>query len=200
MNIIEKINQLDIYLASNSPRRQQLLTDTGIVFKTLSGIEVDETIPPNLPAEDVALSLAVKKNKAYQDLKPQNSILITADTVVIADGKILNKPKDKAEAVKMLQTISDKQHKVLTGVCIHRNNQEQYTFTETSNVEFEKLSPDEIEYYIENYKPFDKAGAYGIQEWIGHTSVRKIEGSFNNIVGFPINKVYKTLKIIVNNQ
>ncbi len=199
MIILEKINSLNIILASNSPRRKALLENTGIKFNIATTQEVDENIPSTISGSEAAQYLAVKKNNAYRNKFNEDTVIITADTTVLLDGNILNKPQNTKEAEYMLNLISGNKHEVLTGVCISAFGKE-YTFTEASKVEFEHLEPEEIKYYIEKYKPCDKAGAYGIQEWIGHIAVKKLEGSFYNIVGFPINRVYQTLKIIANSN
>ncbi len=194
--ILEKINAHKIYLASNSPRRKQLLSDLGIKFESLTGNKVDESIPKGFPHKNAAEFLAVKKNKAYQKVHTENSILITADTTVLMAGEIMDKPTNTQHAVDILMLLAANKHEVRTGVCIS-TPEEEYAFTEVSKVYFAGLSKEEIEYYINRCQPFDKAGAYGIQEWIGHIGIKKIEGSYANIVGLPTQKVYRKLKEIV---
>jgi septum formation protein len=194
--ILEKINSYKIFLASNSPRRKQLLSDAGIQFETLTGNKVDESLPKGFPHKDAAEFLAVKKNRAYKEIHSENSILITADTTVLLAGEIMDKPKNKQHAVDILMLLAGNKHEVRTGVCIS-TPQKEFAFTEVSKVFFAGLSKKEIEYYINRCQPFDKAGAYGIQEWIGHIGIKKIEGSYDNIVGLPVQKVYRELKKIV---
>ena len=190
---LDKINTLNIVLASNSPRRKALLENAGIRFRTVTGNNVDETVPKHISHKEAAEYLSVKKNKAYRRLFDKNTVLITADTTVLLAGTILDKPKDDTEAEDMLNLISGNTHEVRTGVCISGFGQ-KYHFTERSVVEFAHLDISDIQYYIRHYKPFDKAGAYGIQEWIGHIGIKKIEGSFDNIVGLPVFRVYQSLK------
>lgn len=179
-----------LILASKSPRRQQLLREAKFQFTTVS-LAVDESFPADLPVADVARYLAEKKARAF-DGDVENAVLITADTVVMIDGRILGKPNNKEEAIEMLQHLSGKAHQVITGVCL-RHNQITRSFDDVTQVYFKKLSEEEIHYYIDTYQPFDKAGAYGIQEWIGMIGIEKIEGSYFNVVGLPLNKVYEAL-------
>ncbi|MEA2042231.1 MAG: Maf family nucleotide pyrophosphatase [Bacteroidota bacterium] len=189
---LDKINRYKILLASNSPRRKDLLSKAGIKTTVITGNKVDESIPAEIQTKEIAQYLAKKKNSAYQNLHKKNTVLITADTVVIKENQVLNKPKNKEEARRMLHNLSGSEHEVHSGVCISTKTRE-LVFSEISTVFFDKLSETEIEYYIENYKPFDKAGAYGIQEWIGHIGIVKIEGSYDNIVGLPTRAVYRNL-------
>ena len=191
--ILDNLKSYKIILASNSPRRQNLIKELGVKIEIAKPIDTDETYPQNIETHKIPEYLSQKKAKAYKHLIKQNNLLITADTVVILNNKIINKPKDKNDAHNILQQISNNKHTVITGVCITTNNK-QITFSEQSQVYFDKLTDTEIDYYITNYKPFDKAGAYGIQEWIGYIGIKKIEGSFYNIMGLPIQKLYKQLK------
>ena len=179
-----------IILASQSPRRKDLLELLDLNF-TVEVREVDEVFPESLDATKVAEYLANLKAAAFTNI-PADQIVITADTVVVLDEQILGKPKDKAEAVKMLQSLSNRSHKVITGVCI-KSKDKTVSFSNTTKVFFKKLTSSEIEYYIESYKPFDKAGSYGIQEWIGAIGITKIEGSYFNVVGLPIQELHKQL-------
>jgi septum formation protein len=181
-----------ILLASASPRRSQLLKDAGFEFTVIKGKETDETLPDNLTGKDVALFLAEKKADTYADSVTNNTVLITADTIVCLEDKILGKPKDYEDAYKILQSLSGKEHKVITGVSV-RSTDKQIAFADETCVKFKTLSDDEINYYIKHYKPFDKAGAYGIQEWIGYIGITKIKGSYFNVMGLPIQKVYEVL-------
>ncbi|MBO4380406.1 MAG: septum formation protein Maf [Muribaculaceae bacterium] len=191
---IHPLNNLDnykCYLASKSPRRQQILSMIDIDFKIAPAIDIDESFPISMPADDVAQHIASKKADAYSQLilKEPNSLIITADTVVICDDVILGKPADYDDARRMLRQLSGKTHKVVTGVTINCANHRD-AFSATSLVTFRQLDNDEIDYYISKYAPFDKAGAYGIQEWIGAAAVENITGSFYNVMGLPIEALY----------
>jgi septum formation protein len=179
-----------LILASKSPRRQQLLKDAGFKFEVVS-IDVDESFPNSLKARHVAKYLAEKKANAYQS-QLKNEYLITADTVVIIDAQILNKPLDYDEAKSMLQKLSGRVHKVMTGVSV-TNKDSMTSFDETTSVTFKTLTNKEIDHYIMAYQPFDKAGAYGIQEWIGMIGIERIDGSYFNVVGLPVHTLYKVL-------
>lgn len=181
-----------ITLASGSPRRKELLSSLGIDFQVRTK-PIDETFPANLPAREVATYIAKAKAEAFTGDIGANELIITADTVVILGDEILAKPADKKEAQKMLQALSGSTHLVITGVCILTAEGFQ-TFDETTSVVFKQLSTQEIDYYIDNYQPFDKAGAYGIQEWIGMVGIERIEGDYYNVVGLPLHKVYNHLK------
>ena len=174
----------NIILASKSPRRQELLKGLGIHFATISK-DVDETYPNDLPVSEVAEYLANKKAVAYSADVDAQTILITADTVVIVDQTILEKPANEQEAADMLSLLSNRAHKVVTGVCIKSANKTK-SFSVETKVHFKTLSIEEICHYVQNYKPFDKAGSYGIQEWIGYIGVHKIEGSYFNVMGLPV--------------
>ena len=183
--------QKPLILASNSPRRKQLLTDAGFEF-TVEVLPTDESYPAELPAEQVAGFIAQGKAEMFRGIYP-NALVLTADTIVVADHHILGKPKDAQEATDMLQILSGRTHQVITSVSILADQTIQ-TVSDIATVSFRKLEDWEITYYIEQYKPFDKAGAYGIQEWIGMTAVEKIEGSFYTIMGLPVHVVYQLLK------
>ena len=180
-----------IILASNSPRRRQLLSEAGYQFEAIN-TEFDETFDENLSPNEVAEHLAVEKNNYYRH-RFDNEILITSDTIVVKDEHILGKPADYEDAVRMLKNLSGTSHLVISGVCIS-DQQSVFTFHDTTKVFFDPLSNEEIKYYIDSCKPFDKAGAYGIQDWIGLTKIRKIEGSYFNVMGLPIHPLYNTLK------
>lgn len=185
VHMIEK----KIFLASGSPRRQNLLKEMGFTFEVRLK-EVDEDYPDSMHSNEVAEYLANKKNSAY-DIG-ENEILITADSIVIHEGDILNKPDSKEQALSYLKRISGNVHEVITGVCI-RSSEKTVSFSDTTTVHTQLVSEEEILYYIENYQPFDKAGAYGIQEWFGHNKIHKIQGSYTNIMGLPTAKVYEVL-------
>lgn len=191
--MLENIKKYNVVLASKSPRRQELLKGVGLEFSVLTK-DVDESYPSSMSVYDVAPYLSVKKAKAFDDDElPENYMVITADTVVIVNDTILGKPKDEDEAREMLGMISGKKHSVITGVTI-RTNDKVKTFSVVSKVSFEALDKEEIEYYVNTFKPYDKAGAYGIQEWIGYIGVNYVEGSYFNVMGLPTQKLYNMLK------
>jgi septum formation protein len=179
-----------LILASNSPRRQAILKDAGFQFQILVR-EVAEDYPDHIRSENVAEYLALKKNQAYQDLAV-NHIVVTSDTTVILDDEILGKPADEAEAIAMLQKLSGKQHDVITGVCI-THAEHLISFSAKSTIVFKPLSTEEIMRYVTDFKPYDKAGSYGIQERIGLIGISRLEGSYFNVVGLPIDRVYEEL-------
>ena len=179
-------------LASNSPRRRELLAGLDIPFevKVLDG--VDESYPSDLAAEKVSEYISVEKAAAYRDSISDDELLITADTVVILDNEIMGKPQNEQEAKEMLGRLSGRTHLVTTGVCL-TTKEKQHHFSVSTKVSFKTLSADEINYYVEHYKPMDKAGAYGIQEWIGYIGVTGIEGSYFNVMGLPVQRIYQEL-------
>lgn len=181
---------MKIILSSNSPRRRELLAGLGVDFEVKVIKGVDESYPDTLPSKDVAEYIAREKAAAYE--VADDELVITADTVVIVGDDILGKPHDAAEAHAMLRKISGRTHHVVTGVCM-KTKREQHSFSVVTGVTFKKLTDAEIDYYIEHYKPFDKAGAYGIQEWIGYIGVTGLDGSYYNVMGFPIQRVYAEL-------
>ncbi len=182
---------LRLILASNSPRRKQLLSELGFEF-TVRTCQVDEDFPDDMLPGEVAEYLARKKNKANREIASTGEVVITADTVVIRDRDILNKPEDVQEAYDMIKSLSGRAHDVVTGVCIS-NHEQVNSFSVKTTVHFAELSDEEIYHYIEIAKPFDKAGAYGIQEWIGLIGVTRLEGSYSNVVGLPTREVYEAL-------
>jgi len=191
--ILSNLKGKQVILASQSPRRQELLKGVGVDFKVLVKEGIDEDFDLHMPFVEVAAFLARKKASEYAHELAENVIIITADTIVCNENNILNKPADRADAVRMLECLSGKQHQVITGVCIKSFNMES-CFSAESTVFFKELEPYEIEYYVDNYKPYDKAGGYGIQEWIGYIGITRIEGSYFNVMGFPIQMVYNELK------
>ena len=182
-----------IILASQSPRRQQLLSELGLIFDVLVKPDIDESFPPHLSVEEIPVYLAKHKALSYHhELLRERSLVITADTIVAVDNHILGKPATRTEAVEMLELMSNRCHQVVTGVAI-TSPKKQVAFHATTHVWFKKLLPDEIDYYIDHYQPYDKAGGYGIQEWIGLIGIEKVEGSYFNVVGLPVQKLYTEL-------
>ncbi len=184
-----------VILGSASPRRKQLLKNLDIDF-TIMPVDINENYPNGLPLTKVPEYLSQKKAKAFESLIQPDWIIITADTVVIADNQIIGKPHTKEKAKQMLEILSGKTHLVVTGVTIKTINLSK-TFSSTTKVWFKKLESQEIEYYVEKYKPLDKAGAYGIQEWIGYIGIERIDGSYYNVVGLPVQKIYTELKSLL---
>lgn len=179
-------------LASKSPRRQELLKSLGIKFQVRTK-EVDENYPENLSPDKIPGFLAEKKAKAFNSELNNNDLLITADTIVVLNGKVLEKPLDYNHAFRMLSALSGKMHEVITGVCLS-SIEKSIVFSSLTNVQFKQLTNSEIDYYITTFKPFDKAGAYGIQEWIGSIGISHIEGSFYNVMGLPLQKLYEEIQ------
>ena len=183
-----------LILASGSPRRRELLGELGLEF-TLGQIkDYDETYPASLKYDEIPAYIAEQKSVHYKGELEPNDVLITSDTIVAIDGDILGKPKDKTEAIKMLRELSGRTHHVVTGLCI-RSTQKTVTISDTCEVTFDILSDEDIEYYVDNFKPFDKAGAYGIQEWIGLSNIKSITGSVYTVIGLPVQKLYKALML-----
>lgn len=180
-----------ILLASASPRRKSLLSELGIKFE-IKTKEIDESFPADLTGEQAAIFIAAKKAAAYDEEINEGYIVITADTIVCLDDHILGKPTDPADAQRMLRLLSGKKHDVITAVCI-KSKESNDCFHVTTSVHFKELSEDEINFYIDKDKPFDKAGAYGIQDWLGLTAIDRIEGSYYNVVGLPVSELYHYL-------
>ncbi len=181
-----------LILASGSPRRRELLGELGLEFTIGQIKDYDETYPASLKYDEIPAYIAEQKSLHYKGELEPDDILITSDTIVAIDGDILGKPKDKSEAIKMLRELSGRTHHVVTGLCI-RSTQKTVTISDTCEVTFDILSDEDIEYYIDNFKPFDKAGAYGIQEWIGLSNIKSITGSVYTVIGLPVQKLYKAL-------
>lgn len=179
-----------LILASNSPRRQQLLKDLGFDFEVFTR-DFDESFPDELPAMEVAEYLAIKKNNNYRELKPQD-LIITSDTTVICENHVLNKAADKTEARNMLSMLSGKTHQVVSGVCVS-SPEKNISFSDSTAVTFDIITEQEMNYYIDHFKPFDKAGAYGIQEWIGMAKISAISGSYFTVMGLPTHRLFKVL-------
>lgn len=188
-----KLTDYRIVLASNSPRRKELLSGIDVKYEFRMLPDIDESYPETISADEVAEYLAEKKASAYLPELKEDELLITADTIVLLDGMVIGKPVDEADAIRMLQLLSDRTHRVITGVCL-ASKKKQVVFSDTAHVTFGKLNDEVIKYYVSNYRPYDKAGAYGVQEWIGYVAVERIEGSYFNVMGLPIFKVYKELK------
>lgn len=189
---MHSIKNYKLILASASPRRQQLMKDAGFTFEVWLK-NVEEKYPQELHWENVPEYLSKVKASAFREELKADEVLITADTVVCIQDRILGKPADRKEAISMLQELSGNRHLVVTGVSVTTRT-EQLSFSSRTDVFFKRLSNEEIEFYVDTYKPFDKAGAYGIQEWIGYIGIERIEGSFYNVMGLPIQKLYETLR------
>ena len=181
-----------LILASNSPRRKELLAGLGVPFEVRVLQDIDEHYPENLPVNEVARYIAKEKADAYQRIVAADELIITADTVVIVGDEILGKPMDEADAVRMLRLLSGRTHQVTTGVCLLTAEKER-CFDVTTDVTFKTLTDEEIHYYVNRYRPFDKAGAYGIQEWIGYIGVTGLNGSYYNVMGLPVQRIYQEL-------
>ena len=193
MLLQDRLKNYRLILASASPRRRELLAACDLNFVLADKFECEECYPADLEAERVAEYLSQLKSEAYPYPLNEGDILLTADTVVIAEGEILGKPKDNADAERMLKMLSGATHKVVTGVTL-RTAQRTLSFSAESLVSFRTLKEEEIAYYIEQYRPLDKAGAYGIQEWIGYVAIERIEGSFYNVMGLPVQRLYVELE------
>ena len=182
-----------LILASASPRRRDLLAGLGVDFTIDTGNTFEEVIPDGLPQPQVPEYMAKGKSHGFHRELQSDEIIITADTMVLCEDEIMGKPKDREDAVRMIEKLQDNTHTVYTGVCI-RSLEKEVSFTVATDVRFGNLTPDEISYYIETCKPFDKAGAYGVQEWIGYAAIKGIEGSYFNVVGLPVHRLYHELK------
>ena len=189
---MHSIKNYKLILASASPRRQQLMKDAGFAFEVRLR-DVEEKYPREMDLEKVPEYLSKVKAEAFREELKEDEVLITADTVVCIHDRILGKPADREEAISMLQELSGNRHQVVTGVSVTTRT-EQLSFSSRTDVFFKHLSNEEIIFYVDTYKPFDKAGAYGIQEWIGYIGIERIEGSFYNVMGLPIQKLYETLR------
>lgn len=191
--VLDNLKKYRIILASNSPRRKELLGGLGIDYevKVLPGI--DESYPESLKGEEIPVYIASEKAAAYRAVMQENDLIITADTIVYLDGEVLGKPRDAADAARMLRLLSGKTHQVITGVCITAQAF-QKSFAAVTEVTFDTLSEEEIDYYVSKYAPMDKAGSYGIQEWIGFIGVTGMKGSYFNVMGLPVQRLYRELK------
>jgi septum formation protein len=191
MFLADKLKHYRIILASRSPRRKELLSELGLTFEVRIA-EFDESYPADLKGEEIAAYIASAKSTGFRSNIQSDELIITADTIVWCNGKVLGKPRNERDAELILNEISGNTHEVITGVCI-LTGEKSICFTESTKVTFSKLSNEEISYYISKYRPYDKAGAYGIQEWIGVAACRRIEGSYFNVVGLPVQRLYEEL-------
>ena len=191
--MLSHLKKYEILLASNSPRRRELLAGLDIDYRVTALPEVDESYPDTLSGEEIPLYISQEKAAAYRRFMKDNTLLITADTIVWLDGKVYGKPRDIADAKAMLQALSGKTHTGITGVTL-TSLQKQISFAVSTEVTFAALDDDEIDYYVEKYRPLDKAGAYGVQEWIGYIGVTGLKGSYYNVMGLPIQRLYTELK------
>lgn len=190
--MLDNLKNYHIILASNSPRRRELLAGLGIDFEVHVLPDIEENYPPTLPVSQIAQYIAKEKAQAYREVMTDDQLIITADTVVVAAGEVMGKPVDADDAFRMLRKLSGCKHQVITGVCL-TSTAVQREFSVTTDVAFKQLTDDEIHYYINHYHPFDKAGAYGIQEWIGYIGVTGLEGSYFNVMGLPVQRIYTEL-------
>ena len=191
--MLDNLKKYNVVLASNSPRRKELLQRLGIPFKVRTLFGIDESYPDTLRGEDIVRYISRNKANAYRSSMGPDELLITADTIVYLQGEVMGKPHDADDARRMLRALAGQVHQVITGVTIITAN-DMENFAVTSQVKFSDLSDDEIDYYVDRYLPLDKAGAYGIQEWIGLVAVEELRGSYFNVVGLPIQRLYQALK------
>lgn len=182
-----------IILASNSPRRKELLAGIDVNFDVRVIRDIDESYPASLPTKDIAEYISRKKAAVYRQQMASDELIITADTIVVLDSEVMGKPHDEADASRMLRELSGRTHQVITGVTLTTTDR-QRSFSVETDVTFKSLTDEEINYYIQHYKPFDKAGAYGIQEWIGHIGVTALKGSYFNVMGLPVQRIYEALR------
>lgn len=193
VNMLDNLAKYSIVLGSGSPRRKELLSGLDIPFEVKLMPDLEESYPDNLWKEEIPVYLAKLKAEAYKEQMEADTLLITADTIVWLNAEVFGKPADEAGAKAMLHKLSGKTHEVITGVCL-ATKERQKAFYAVSKVKFAKLTAEEIDYYVEKYKPYDKAGAYGVQEWIGYIGVENLTGSFYNVMGLPVRMLYKYLK------
>ena len=191
--MLDNLKKYKIILASNSPRRKELLSGLGVDYVVKTMPDVDESYPEGLGGEEIAKHIARGKAEAYRSLIQADELVITADTIVWLDGTVMGKPKDEAEAKSMLMRLSGKTHQVITGVCLTTASL-QKAFATVTDVTFATLTDEEVDYYVTRYQPMDKAGSYGVQEWIGFVGVENLSGSYFNVMGLPIQRLYTELK------
>jgi len=192
ISFLQNLEKYEIILASKSPRRKQLLSDLGIKFRVKS-MDIPEDIPEGMGMTEIPIYLAELKANSFIPHLKENQLVITADTIVWLNGQVLNKPTDYADGFRMLRALSGEKHEVLTGICL-LSTEKKVSFYASTDVWFKELSDEEIDYYLQNYHPYDKAGGYGIQEWIGYIGIHHIEGSFFNVMGLPVQSLYEHLK------
>lgn len=192
-NTLQNLEKYKILLASNSPRRRELLAGLGIEYETVSLPDIDESYPQNLKGGEIPAYISKKKAESYKGMMHEDTLLITADTIVWLNGRVYGKPANGEEAVRMLQHLSGNTHTVYTGVTLTTRSKE-CTFTVATDVKFAKLTQEEIEFYVREFAPLDKAGAYGVQEWIGYIGVEGITGSYYNVMGLPMQRLYRELR------
>ena len=190
--MLDNLKKYKVILASNSPRRKELLAGLGVDYEVRTLPDVDESYPDTLQGADIPLYIAKEKADAYRNMLQPGELMITADTIVWLDGRVLGKPKDREDTLCMLRDMSGRTHEVFTGVCI-TTTEWQRSFAAQTEVRFAELSEEEITYYVDKFQPMDKAGAYGVQEWIGFIGVENISGSYYNIMGLPVQRLYKEL-------
>ncbi len=193
--MLDNLKKYRVVLASNSPRRKELLGGLGVEYTVKTLPDIDEGYPATLSGEEIPLYISREKAAAYVPMMEEDELIITADTIVWLEGKVYGKPVDEAQAKEMLRALSGKTHQVITGVTLTTRSGQQ-SFAVTSNVTFAPLSQEEIDYYVDNYRPLDKAGAYGVQEWIGFIGVTRLEGSYFNVMGLPVQRLYTELRKI----
>lgn len=193
MYMLDNLKKYHLILASNSPRRKELLSGLGVDYEVRTLPGVDESYPDTLQGADIPLYISREKAEAYRSMLKDNELIITADTIVWLDGRVLGKPHDREDALQMLRAMSGRTHEVYTGVCLMTCDW-QRCFSAGTEVRFATLSEEEITYYVDRFCPMDKAGAYGVQEWIGYIGVEHIEGSYFNIMGLPVQRLYQELK------
>ncbi len=194
--LLERLKKYTLVLASGSPRRKELMENAGFRFRTAPGPGVEESYPEALVGREIAGFLARKKSAAFDQPLKEMEILVTADTIVWKDSQVLHKPAGRDEAAQILRRLSNAAHYVYTGVCL-RSGEKEKTFVSATEVLFGPVSEDEIDYYIQHYQPFDKAGGYGIQEWIGFIGVEEIRGSYFNVMGLPVHQLYRELESFI---
>lgn len=192
-NMLENLNKYKVVLASNSPRRKELLSGLGLAYEVKTLPDIDESFPEGMDGVEIPAYIARSKADAYRAMMTSDELIITADTIVWLDGKVMGKPQDAEDARRMLGALSGQTHQVITGVCLTTTDY-QKSFSAVTDVTFCCLSDEEINYYVEHYRPMDKAGSYGIQEWIGFVGVESISGSYFNVMGLPIQRLYTELK------
>lgn len=190
--MLENLKNYRVVLASNSPRRRELLAGLGLDFEVCVLPDIEENYPENLSSDRIAEYIAVEKSEAYRDVLTPNQLLITADTVVIVGDEVLGKPADEVDACRMLRKLSGRTHQVITGVCLTTTARKR-SFSVVTGVTFKELSEEEISHYVTHYHPMDKAGAYGIQEWIGYIGCTALQGSYFNVMGLPVQRIYQEL-------